>query len=945
MRRHLAFFLLLALGAGPAFAQSGETINQLSPGAALQGTEQIPMYQAANPAVTTTPSAVAAYAVGSPRSGLNGWVNIKDPRFGATGNGSTDDTKAIQAAIDYAFANDFSTVYCPRGNYVTTDSLWLDPPNNMRLQTFTGQAYIDNGAGGAGTTLHVLSGSLGNGSTVGLEVGSHVYGSGIMPDTVILSGGPLVNNVGTFTVNNAQQVGSSGSPIRITGNDPSNPTATGFSFSFFGDPSNNQGYPSCRIFPHFNNGHAIEVGTGAGMKVSNLAIEAAYNGYRGAQASNGVGIAINGGNAGSSPALIQDVSISNFYTLINTDTNNVNILSDTNTFERVSGGNAYIGINFQGTNTYINHVIDPRLILVDIGINDPGGVPVIVDGGAVQSEVGKTNSFTMSSVSALTNVGTEPGGVGPFRFIATLSSPTDPDGFTYVGVSQVYAWWGLATADFGVVPMTMTAWNSSTKVGTFQLYQPWVYAEFGGTDLSNISIINISNEIAVVGAVYAAERAYTAVGRGISLRGVTTENEGVCATVMSVTGGASTLVPNEVKNIVNLSSPYYFSSFNAADKYCQRTMAVIEKHTPGELILDGGDWNPPVGANLLSQRQTIESTVEPSGIVGRNLTDLNAIFRDGNSQYSWAQTESITYTWETEGRGIGTWDRSYSLPSFSGGFGKAPGILNSSEIASPFCGAEPCPWALPNLSATMLALVCPGGNIASCGALPTFKDYFPVACRSVFKSVDWNTGTVTVPGTTGGGIFLRSASCPGYSWGQNITDASVSSYKIAVGTPAARFTGSISGTTLTVSSGTGIAVGDYLSDNGAGKVTAGTYITGGSGTSWTVNNPQTVSSEAMYATNPVTWSHIGKSPVLYLDASTLSLMFPGLGFSLDSGDGSGSLTFTVTGVYEDLGYVSVLGSNHDNYAYGGLLPGNTTQVYSCTTACTIGQAPFSWKTY
>jgi hypothetical protein len=74
-------------------------------------------------------------------------------------------------------------------------------------------------------------------------------------------------------------------------------------------------------------------------------------------------------------------------------------------------------------------------------------------------------------------------------------------------------------------------------------------------------------------------------------------------------------------------------------------------------------------------------------------------------------------------------------------------------------------------------------------------------------------------------------------------------------------------------------------------------------------------------------------------------MFPGLGFSLDSGDGSGSLTFTVTGVYEDLGYVSVLGSNHDNYAYGGLLPGNTTQVYSCTTACTIGQAPFSWKTY
>jgi hypothetical protein len=59
------------------------------------------------------------------------------------------------------------------------------------------------------------------------------------------------------------------------------------------------------------------------------------------------------------------------------------------------------------------------------------------------------------------------------------------------------------------------------------------------------------------------------------------------------------------------------------------------------------------------------------------------------------------------------------------------------------------------------------------------------------------------------------------------------------------FTGSISGTTLTVSGVTGtIAIGQTL--YGAG-VSAGTTITGGSGTSWTVNNSQTVSSEAMGA--------------------------------------------------------------------------------------------------
>jgi hypothetical protein len=71
-------------------------------------------------------------------------------------------------------------------------------------------------------------------------------------------------------------------------------------------------------------------------------------------------------------------------------------------------------------------------------------------------------------------------------------------------------------------------------------------------------------------------------------------------------------------------------------------------------------------------------------------------------------------------------------------------------------------------------------------------------------------------------------------------------------------------------------------------------------------------------------------------------MFPGLGFSLNSGDGSGVLPYIVTGVYEDLGYVTVIRADQ---SAGDLMPGNTTQVYSCTSTCTIGQAPFSWRTY
>lgn len=50
------------------------------------------------------------------------FLNVK--RFGATGDGVTDDTVAIQAAIDYAIiSNHYNVVWFPRGNYNITSSL------------------------------------------------------------------------------------------------------------------------------------------------------------------------------------------------------------------------------------------------------------------------------------------------------------------------------------------------------------------------------------------------------------------------------------------------------------------------------------------------------------------------------------------------------------------------------------------------------------------------------------------------------------------------------------------------------------------------------------------------------------------------------------------------------------------------------------------------------
>ena len=82
------------------------------------------------------------------------WVNIKDPKFGAMGDGSHDDTAAIQAAIDYAFAHNLTGGLLP-GRHI--QDIEHDLARSARItcgrRTWTGTGYI------SGTTLtrHVPS--------------------------------------------------------------------------------------------------------------------------------------------------------------------------------------------------------------------------------------------------------------------------------------------------------------------------------------------------------------------------------------------------------------------------------------------------------------------------------------------------------------------------------------------------------------------------------------------------------------------------------------------------------------------------------------------------------------------------------------------------------------------------------------------------------------------
>src|SRR5262249_2260930 len=107
------------------------------------------------------------------------------------------------------------------------------------------------------------------------------------------------------------------------------------------------------------------------------------------------------------------------------------------------------------------------------------------------------------------------------------------------------------------------------------------------------------------------------------------------------------------------------------------------------------------------------------------------------------------YKFESVGRGLGEWDNNYWIPQAERNLNGAKIAVLQAELTAPHCGYEPCPWTEPNLSATLFALVCPsaggGGSYGApytCGSLGALGTYPPIACRTVFKSVDWNTGAI-----------------------------------------------------------------------------------------------------------------------------------------------------------------------------------------------------------
>ena len=839
------------------------------------------------------------------------WVNIKDPKFGAIGNGSHDDTAAIQAAIDYAFAHNRPAVYCPAGTYKTSNTIWLDPPTNMRAAEWTGTGHFD-GAGNfiVNTTV--------SGATTNIVADSFIYGSSYTGSPVVVTGG---SSPGPWMVN----VPFAQSSVALTASNPSVPTQAQFTMSFFGDPMEGiSALGGCRIQPTFNNAVAFMVGTGQGMRVSDFSVNGPNsNGDRGNLNPHGVGIGLAGGSGGSSGNLIQDTQVSFFYSLYSTDANGLTDLDDSNSFINVSGSDAYRGIYFLGTQSYVDSVINPRFNYVTIDIDSSWSKTVHVFGGNLSSVGGANDTYTMTA----TAIGC---GATTFCVSAVLSGSSFPnipnrDNFYYI-----------LTPHYGLIPLIATSWTPATNTLVLQAPSSWLYTNYGS--ISYWYNNRIRTEAAAQTTLQGIEVATTAKGAGITLDSAHVENNS-CTKLIDGTvvwGADQTDIADNVYFNYDPSAPLG-AGWTPVD-YCQQAgVALISPPAGGAIIRGGGNW---AGAE-----PTLIDTASDN-VSGSVLGNARFNVRVG-SYPQFSQIDTTQYGAETVARGAGRWDGDYFLPSV---------LLNTSvqtmlsfgELSGRYCGDEPCPSETPNMSPTLFARECPSASAGSpnsyatvaytCGSLGTLGTYPPVPARGVFRSLDWNTGTPNK-------LFLHSghgSTVPGWSWGQNLTETSLGATTNAVGT------GSVTGNQLTITANTSGTFAPGETITGSGLPASGLVIIDGHpGTTGTFTLSATASVGSETITAPaVAWSYDRGSSDLYLDPAIMKWMFQGLGFSLNNGEST--QPYTVTGVYPALGYVSVIwaGNNSGNSGVNSVgLQGGTSQIYSCSSSCAIAQAPFAWTAY
>lgn len=244
-----------------------------------------------------------------------------------------------------------------------------------------------------------------------------------------------------------------------------------------------------------------------------------------------VGIGIRGGNGGAVAPSVENMTSIYVRKDLVIDSNQFNSMAEFVYVKRLEGGGDTV-VESRGEQT---RSVKLEMCRFAGRLGVVGGLPISVDNGMYAFGAGASETFTIASVGAMTELhdgsnanGTvDIGGLVPYRFYPFLKMNyvpfviADPDALLPLGAYQAF---GVPYPSFGTVPFVMESWDVGTSTALMRVWPYWQQAFLGDVDLSANELF--AAETAAATTLYAAEWSHFVMGAGICADNVYFEQGG-----------------------------------------------------------------------------------------------------------------------------------------------------------------------------------------------------------------------------------------------------------------------------------------------------------------------------------------------------------------------------------------------------------------------------------
>lgn len=522
------------------------------------------------------------------RSDANRWTdrgaNVLE--FGADPTGAADSTIAIQSAIDSLNGTTQRDVFCPDGTYKISAPIFLDPPGNLRgADGVHGQTWLSGGGYSKGETVN--SSGIAYINLTGTNTATAPAGDTTNWRVFAWSSGTTyaVNAVVSYNANNPADTLHATPWVSLQSSNLNNaPVANsafwapffvyiagGASYNFGYSFNGNYGLPGnqgCNLNISFDNGVFFWIGPGNGMLLQGVNLQGSNpnSRYRGQYPASGAGVCVSSGSGGANRTRIENTGVGQinqpFMTgcnaILNSNLNGTVIASQAalgaeTSWRRVFAANCFQFLTIGASQNDVSNVYESSDQCTQHyrTMNGPG---IHVSDSNPSNPFGANNTF---AISAPTGTGFS-GGIGNFQYFfnTTITFPVPSD---ICGASPgclscpasaantgncVYGGWTMALPHYGIVPLIMLGYNSSTHAATFVTTVAWGVNMFGGTTNATLTT-DILTEIGAVTTLYASEIGQTFVGQGIQATHLHIE-QGICTTFFTDGNGG---FKSEIANI------------------------------------------------------------------------------------------------------------------------------------------------------------------------------------------------------------------------------------------------------------------------------------------------------------------------------------------------------------------------------------------------------------